>query len=243
MFFRPVVLLHEPLLLSLLILWAALLLGGFLLGRPDAEISRRMPVWTRIGSSLTLALAAWLWLAKTLGSPLAAYTRCVAVGMTFGALGDLCMAGLLPLGQPVLGGMGAFALGHLAYIGAALHLVGLLEQDVPRLRLGAWGVWLVVGLVGWYVVVYRSRKDAALRWAALPYTLLLASMAGAASGLALCSPAFAPLALGAALFLVSDLMLAARLFSGVRFRLMEDVVWLTYGPAQMLIVYALAAPV
>jgi hypothetical protein len=38
-------------------------------------------------------------------------------------------------------------------------------------------------------------------------------------------------------------MLAARLFSGVRFRLMEDVVWLTYGPAQMLIVYALAAPV
>ena len=46
-------------------------------------------------------------------------------------------------------------------------------------------------------------------------------------------------ALGAALFLLSDLLLAAQLFNGVKFRLIGDVVWMLYGPAQMLIVYSI----
>ena len=45
-------------------------------------------------------------------------------------------------------------------------------------------------------------------------------------------------AVGAALFLASDLILAAQLFNDLRFPLISDVVWLTYGPAQMLIVYS-----
>ena len=78
-----------------------------------------------------------------------------------------------------------------------------------------------------------------LHYAALPYALLLASTAGFATGLALNISAFIPLALGCALFLLSDLLIAARLFSGVFFPLIDDVVWLTYGPAQMLIVYSI----
>ena len=35
-----------------------------------------------------------------------------------------------------------------------------------------------------------------------------------------------------------DLILAAQLFSGLAFPLIGDVIWLTYGPAQALIVYA-----
>jgi hypothetical protein len=52
-------------------------------------------------------------------------------------------------------------------------------------------------------------------------------------------PVFLPLAVGAALFLLSDLILAAELFNGLHFPLIGDVVWLTYGPAQMLIVYSM----
>jgi len=62
-------------------------------------------------------------------------------------------------------------------------------------------------------------------------------MSKLASGLAVQAPAFVPLALGSALFLLSDLILAAQLFSGVHFYLIDDIVWLTYGPAQALIVY------
>jgi hypothetical protein len=80
-----------------------------------------------------------------------------------------------------------------------------------------------------------------LHYAALPYALLLSSTAGFATGLALNSGLFIPLALGCALFLLSDLIIAARLFNGVYFRLIDDVVWLTYGPAQMLIVYSVGA--
>src|SRR5687768_11880196 len=46
-------------LTALLALWAALLFGGFALGKPDADHTRRMPRWTRIGSSLALVIAAW----------------------------------------------------------------------------------------------------------------------------------------------------------------------------------------
>jgi hypothetical protein len=80
-----------------------------------------------------------------------------------------------------------------------------------------------------------------VHWVALPYALLLASTAGLGSGLAIQDRRFIPLALGGALFLLSDLILAGDMFSDLFFRLIGDVVWLTYGPAQMLIVYSIGA--
>jgi hypothetical protein len=113
--------------------------------------------------------------------------------------------------------------------------------NAPLLRGLAWFVWLVVGVAGWYVIVYPNAKPPTLAFAALGYVLLLASTAGCASGLALVTPAFFPLACGAALFFVSDLMIAAGQFAGFHFPLIESAIWLTYGPAQMLIVYSTAA--
>ena len=74
----------------------------------------------------------------------------------------------------------------------------------------------------------------------MPYALLLATTAGLALGLALQQAAFFPLALGAFLFLFSDLILAGALFGGREWPLHHDIVWLTYGPGQMLIVYSIA---
>ncbi len=226
--------------LALLGLWAGLLFGGFALGRPAPGTMRRMPTWTRIGSSLALVAAAWTWYAVAPSGDLRTYARMVALGMTLGTLGDLFMAGLLPVGIPALGGMGAFALGHLAYIAAGLSLGTRLGLAAAFPRYGAWSLWLLVGLAGWYWVIYRGRQPTLLHRVALPYALLLASTAGVAAGLALQSAAFVPLALGTVLFLVSDLILAARLFNGARTRGVDidDIVWLTYGPGQMLIVYA-----
>jgi hypothetical protein len=62
-----------------------------------------------------------------------------------------------------------------------------------------------------------------------------------ATGRALQSSAFLPLAVGAGLFFVSDLILATELFTAFRFPAMGDAVWLTYGPGQMLIVYSVAS--
>jgi hypothetical protein len=228
-------------LIALLLVWALLLVGGFALGRPNAERTRRMPAWTRIGSSLTLVVAAWSWYAVVRGGPAESFCLLVAVGMTLGWVGDLFMAGVLPLRQPVLGGIAAFGLGHVAYIAALLRLAAQAGLTAPGPLWGAWVAWLIVGGAGWYLVVLRGHKPDALRWAALPYALLLASTAGFATSLALQVPALVPVALGGALFLLSDLILAGELFGGLRSPLIGDAVWLLYGPAQALIVYAVAA--
>jgi hypothetical protein len=161
--------------------------------------------------------------------------------MTLGFIGDLFMADLIPVRDHVLDGIVAFGLGHIAYIIAFLTFGDQVGLNVSATRFGAWIIWFLIGVVGWYIVVFRGQKPTPLHYAALPYALLLASTAGFATGLALQNSTFIPLAIGTALFLLSDLILAAQLFNNLRFYLISDVVWLTYGPAQMLIVYAVGS--
>jgi hypothetical protein len=233
---------YFPLLLFAAV-WAALLFGGFILGKRWDDGTRRMPVWTRMASSFVLVIAGWYWLLIARETTAVRYALPVAIGMTLGLVGDLFMAKLITRSdQHVLGGIGAFGLGHIAYIVALVGFGDLL--GATSYRVPAWLVWLIIGAVGWYVAVYRGQaRRSALHYAALPYALLLASTAGFATGLALDDSAFAPLAVGCALFLLSDLLIAARLFNGVFFRLIDDVIWLTYGPAQMLIVFSVGVAV
>jgi hypothetical protein len=214
-------------LIGLLILWAVFLFGGFLFGKGE----RRMPTWTRMVSSAVLVIAAWSWFIVNEGS----FSLLLALGMTLGFVGDLWLAGVLGNGRSIIGGIVAFGIGHIFYISAILTFGNAHGMGVWW---GALAGWLLVGLVGWYLVVFRGQEVTMLHWAALPYALLLASTAGFATGLALQSSHFVPLALGAALFLLSDLILAGELFSGLKFPLIGDVIWLTYGPGQALIVYA-----
>ncbi len=229
------------LLIALVLVWAALLFGGFVFGKPRSGREGRMPTWTRLVSSLTLVAAGWAWVAAANGSSAASFARLIAAGMTLGFLGDLFMARVLPVGSHVLWGMAAFGLGHVAYIAAIIGFGNAHGLNAAAPRWAAWLIWLTIGAGAWYGVVFRGQKPSVLHWAALPYALLLSSTAGFATGLAVQHLAFAPLAIGAMLFLISDLILAARLFAGRRFPLVDDVIWLTYGPGQMLIVYSIAA--
>lgn len=225
----------------LLILWAAFLFGGFILGTENAERTHRTMTWTRMASSLVLVVAGWVFVWITRETRVSTYALLVALGMTFGFLGDLFMAQLIPLKDYVLGGIGSFGIGHIFYIVAFVSFGNQQGLNEPRARWGALIVWLLIGMVGWYVVVFRGQEPTFLHYAALPYALLLASTAGFATGLALQAGGFIPLAIGAALFLLSDLILAAQLFNNLFFPFIGDVVWGTYGPAQMLIVYSISA--
>ena len=231
---------QAAILLALFAVWAVLLFGGFAFGATTSDRTRRMPTWTRMGSSLILVVIAGLWYAFIHQSPVAPYALLIAVGMSCGCLGDLFLASVIPLREPVLGGMLAFGLGHVAYLVAAILLGNHFRLATPLPRFSMLTVWLLIGLAGWYVVILRGHKPSTLHWASLPYALLLASVAGLFSGLALQSALFLPAALGAALFLVSDLIVANQLFNGRTFPLIGDVVWLTYGPGQALIVASVA---
>ncbi len=217
----------------LLVVWAALLLGSVV---ASFFLRQRMVTWLRLASSATLAVAAWSWYLVARATPgVVEFALLLAIGMTLGFLGDLLLADALSVKQGFLAGMAAFALGHIAYIVAILSLT-------PHVQWAITGVAPLVGLAGWYVAVFCGGKDAMiLRWAALPYALLLATTAGVAVGLAMQASVFVLLALGAALFLLSDLLVAGERFGRIRFPHIGDAVWLTYGPAQMLIVYAVSS--
>lgn len=217
---------------GLLALWALVFFGGFIFGKPHAEGRHRMPTLTRMGASAVLV--GFAWAANVLFSPPQPLGVWLAVGMTFGFLGDLFMARILRWGTYPLMGIGAFGVGHIAYIYGLW--VSRVQLGLPAV-MWVWALWLAVGLAGWFLVVYRPAKARTLiHGVALPYALLLASTVASGHLLALSQPLFIPLTIGAFLFLLSDLLLAAELFNGLFFPLIGDVVWLLYSPAQALIV-------
>lgn len=231
------------LLFALWFLWAALLFGGFIFGG-DEEGRARIPRWARMSSSAVLVLAGWTWIMVAAPTAVRKYAVLIAVGMTLGFVGDLFNAGLIPgvFEEDTIGGIIAFGLGHVAYIVGMLNLEKVAALGRPGLRWIALAVWLAIGFFGWLYVTTDAPKGGDLRWPALPYSLLLAGTAGLASGVALRDRRFVPLAVGGALFLASDLVLAWELFQG-SFHMAGDIVWLTYGPAQMLIVYSIGTAI
>lgn len=223
-------------LLFLFTLWAVLLFGGFLLGKPAADGKRRMPRWTRLSSSAVLVLAGWSWVLFLRASPVALYALLIALGMTVCFFGDLFLAGKLLRSGGKVAGIASFALGHILYIAAIIWLARFLGLPTWAAMGRPLLLWWLFAAAGWYLIVYRGAAVTTMHWLVLPYALLLATTAGAASALALQEPAFWPLALGAGLFLISDMILGGEWFGDLHLPLVHDIIWMTYGPGQMLIV-------
>jgi len=229
------------LLCALVGVWAALLILGFAFGKLDEERINRIPRLNKILSSAILVICALIWLlAGASGTPLAAYAALVFFGMAFSFLGDLIMAQLLPLPQYVLFGMGAFGVAHVLYTTAYLRLENVLGLQNSGARALGLAVLLVLAVALWWTLIRSPRMPKVLNYGSLGYALLLAVMAGVAVSLALQEPRFVPLALGALLFLASDVLLGHRLFQGGSFLLVGDLVWITYIVGQLLIVFSMA---
>ena len=227
---------------ALWLAWAGLLAAAMILGNQQAH-GGFWPTALRMGSSAVLVITAWYACSMWPGTKVATFALAIAVGMTLGAIGDLFNAGWLgfvPMADPTLGGIVAFGLGHVAYVAGCVYLAragGL--RDRRAMLISVVG-WQLIGLAAWYGVVMLGAERRGLAWPALGYTLLLAGTAGVTAGLALQDRRLFPLALGAALFLTSDLILAFELFRGP-FAHDTECVWLTYGPGQMLIVFSILA--
>ena len=225
--------------LGLWLSWALLLAGGLSARGADVGWDWLSALETELKAGSSLMLVALSWLAALFvkrdgRSPL----TLIAVGMTLGCLGDASplLGRLWPDPQRTLGNMVLFGLGHVAYI-RAFCLLGGGQLPVTRSRLwyAVLLLWLAVGTVLWYFAAYWGARHAVMQIPALGYTLLLASTTGVAFGYAMANREFVPLASGAALFLTSDVLLAIWIFHDVVYRPF-DLVWLTYGVGQMLIV-------
>ncbi|HVU87878.1 MAG TPA: lysoplasmalogenase [Pirellulales bacterium] len=236
----------RPFLRALWFLWAAPLAFAMIWGNTTAGHSSLPATWGRMGASLTLVAASVAGYAHYRGSCAGRFIALVALGMALGTLGDFFNADLLnnlvPLPDPVLGGMISFGLGHIAYIAACFEAARVLALQNRGKRNMALFAWLVIATIGWYAIVYLApnEKTRPLVFPALPYSLLLAATAGFATGLAWQCRMFGLMAVGAALFFLSDMLLAIGLFRGSLPHSTEWV-WLTYSPGQMLIVFGALA--
>lgn len=225
------------------LLWGGLLFGGYLFGRPQPPRPNRIPLGVDLASSAALVGAAWALRSATPKGPIRRFATRIATGMTLGAIGDVFMKKNVPAG------MGAFGVGHIAYIAAVLGLSDALGGTSALRRYGAWAGWIGLGVLGWYFTVYLGpRRGSKLAWAALGYCALLASTAGVATSLVMQRPRYVSLLIGGVLFVLSDLLIAMRIFNPEMFQripdaIRSDIVWLTYGPAQALIVHGILAAI
>ncbi|MDW8299424.1 MAG: lysoplasmalogenase family protein [Anaerolineae bacterium] len=215
---------------------AGLLIIAFFTGRYQTERHGRMAKALQLPqSALLIGVALIVWLSAAADTSLSALAALTTLGIAFGFLGDLFMANVFRQKNHVLFGIVAFALGHICYmlgfraIALQFNLHNLVSYSASLI-----GMWLIA-LVLWRVLVYTKQGNA-LQYAALIYALFLASMAAFALGIALQRVEFIGLALGGALFLLSDALLAARLFAQRAFPFIGDAIWATYIGAQVLIV-------
>ncbi|NND99159.1 MAG: lysoplasmalogenase [Pirellulaceae bacterium] len=244
----------RPLLACLWVAWAAVLLGPMIWDLIAGAESYRTPGWCKMTSSVLLIIAGWTWYAALVGTDSDAdsikrakrIALLMTAGMALGTLGDFFNAGrlqeVIPLDDPTVGGLASFLLGHILYITACILLARWCELTDRRSWLLAVGFWQFAAVIGWVLICFRGEGNATLMWAALPYSMLLAGTAGVTAALALQDKRLTLLAMGGALFLISDLILGYEIFQGPLWPEGEPV-WLTYGPGQMLIVFAIGAMV
>lgn len=222
---------------SLLAAAAILLAAGLTWGQnqPPEAPRNRIPLPIRMLSSMLVVLAA---LVLATGPNRSA--RLTAAGMSFGLLGDLLMARVIPVPQHVIAGMLAFGAGHVCYLNAGWQQSQRFGLQ-PTTRAAGIGLGWLAALLGWRGLAYTPTQPALLNRAALVYALLLGSMSGLTGAMAVADSRFRGLALGGSLFLLSDLILAGELFRGSYFAHIGDVIWLTYLSGQALIVDGLNA--
>lgn len=235
---------YRGLLYGLLILWAALLILGFAFGPLNEARTNRIPLANRMASSFILVVCGLIWWwGGARSTELASCAVLILGGITFGFLGDLTLAQIIPTPDPpgrIIFGIGIFGVGHIFYIIAFLKLGNTLGLTNGLTRAVSLAALLAVGVIVWWGWVRSPQAPALLNYGSLGYALLMAVMVGLAVALAAQDIRLVPLAIGVALFMLSDIVLGNELFRDNIWFLVGDVVWTIYIVGQALIVFSSA---
>jgi uncharacterized membrane protein YhhN len=210
------------------------LIVAFVFGRYNAERTRRTIKPLRLSTSWILVACAWIiWATST---TLRAPALLIALGMTFGALGDLVLADVIPLPKRMISGIIVFSIGHLCYIVGFVQTANTLGLNDPFAGSLLWVAFVIVAAFLWFFLIYNPAKSRVLNLGSLFYGWLIAVMAGTATALALADSRFTLTAIGGVLFLISDIILGNRELRDNGWFLVHDVVWIIYITGQALIV-------
>lgn len=161
----------------------------------------------------------------------------IVIGVGLGAAGDFCLS--RPGQTTFLAGMAAFAAGHLAYLAAFWTRAAQLGVTHPTTLQIA--VIALLGLAVLALGLWLSSKAGPLRLPVLAYALVIGLMAATALILP-ANPGDRTIQTGVALFLLSDTLLAFRLFASPASakRPLDLAVWPAYWLGQALILVGTA---
>lgn len=237
---------YEPtlnwILYGLFALEFALLVGGLLFGKLNEDQTCRLPRPLRLLLKGVILLAAFVgWQGGSRGTPVEWYASLMFLGMAADFVGDLIMARYVAVPNRLIFGMMAFGLGHVFYIAAFIHLIrtapsiGLWTSAVALLASVSFSLW------AWYTQVRNPHESRAINVGSLLYGLLFGVTSALAITLALYDAQYIGLAIGALLFMISDLILGNWVIRGHTWKSVNDVIWVTYASGQLLIAYSMAA--
>ncbi len=214
------------------------LISAFVFGHYNADRTRRTIKPLRLSTSWILVVCAWIiFLASsTFRTP----ALLIALGMTFGAIGDLVLADVIPLPQRMISGIVVFSIGHLCYIAGFSQTARALGLNDPFSESLWWVLFVIMAAFLWFFLIYNPTKSRVLNIGSLFYGWLIAIMAGTATALALSDPRFTLTAIGGVLFLISDIILGNRELRDRNWFLVHEVVWVLYIAGQALIVLTTA---
>lgn len=223
----------------LLVLWTGALVGSLVLEITDAPVAHSTVSSLLRSTSPLLVIIAWVLYAGGRGDGLGTVRLLVAIGMSVSCVGDVVMGQIIPTPEPILTGIAVFGTAHIIYIIAFAIVAGRLGLRSARVRWASMGVAVAVGVACWSTFVRTPAAPVALNTGALVYALIIGSMGGMALSLALQSRRFIATAVGAGLFMLSDVMLGAWALRDTRWEYIGEAVWWSYIIGQMLIVWSI----
>jgi uncharacterized membrane protein YhhN len=187
-----------------------------------ARDDRRTESWSK-----PLTLVALIGVAVTLDPVDPAVRAWFVVALVLSLVGDVC---LLFEERLFLTGLGAFLLGHVAYV---IGFVVAEPWEWARFVVAAVALAAAAAVLGRRVVAGAARRDAGLAAPVTAYMLVISAMVA-------CAAAVGPVVavVGAVLFFVSDTVLGWRLFVEER-RWMPVTVMVTYHLGQAALVASL----
>ncbi|WP_028596519.1 lysoplasmalogenase [Paenibacillus assamensis] len=203
----------------------------------DVSGQRKFPKMLCMLFSSLLVVTSWL---VAVSADFATPYVWLAAGMSLSFIGDLSMAALLPWRHPIIGGMITFGLGHLCYMISFTQIANSNGFTIYNEAFITSAIVLIVTqLYVWRRILNVPTQPRAIVNGAAVYGLLVGFTAVYAAGLwqAVGGLWLLPL-VGGLLFVWSDFLIGWFDIGGRKLRNPRLWIWITYGFAQICIVYA-----
>lgn len=223
-------------LASLLIGWSCLQLGYFSMRQPAKVGHVRIPSWARLLASFLVLIGSWLWGIIGIGTQADYLLLGFALGSSLVFLGDaLLLSRRISLIYPA----SPFITYSIAYLIYSISLVSVSVSLNIMVSMVILITFLLVGIIGWLVIVFPSQSVLRSQVASLGYTLLITTMLALTVNLSFQAPIFSFVALGVLLWLFSHSLRVLHTHGSWTVRSASDVIWILHSFGQLCLAFGL----